>query len=65
MVDESKPVHVYVTEGLLQKVRLKLNVSPKMPATYVVDTALREYLEMPAKESEVRVLEQQPRQASP
>lgn len=58
MVEVEKPVHVFVGKGLLEKVRKKLNVSPTMPATYVVDTALREFLEEPAKEHEVRVLEQ-------
>jgi hypothetical protein len=63
MVDESKPVHIYVSGGLIEKVRKKLNLSPDMPANYVVDTGLRDYLDM-LKEPEVRVLEQ-PRPATP
>ncbi len=64
MVDESKPVHIYVSSGLIKKLRKKLNVSPVMPANYVVDTALRDYLDEPTKETEVHVFEQ-PRQRSP
>lgn len=54
---EEKPVHIYVSPALVEKVRKKMNLHPNMPANYVVDTALREFLDEPAKETEVRVLE--------
>ena len=59
MVDECPNVHVWVGKELVEKIRKKLNLHEKMPANYVVDTGLRELLDVLEKtEPEVKVVEQ-------
>lgn len=64
MVDECPNVKVNVSVRLVELARKKLNLSPDMPANFVVDTALRDYAGLLSTETEVAVLEPG-RQASP
>ena len=58
-------VHIWVSGPLVEQIRKLLDLHPAMPATYAVDTALRELKDRleKEKEGEVRVLE--PERARP